>query len=114
MIEFTSVAFALLYSMLLLRWVREGRALLFAGTLAAGGMAYISKSTTMFGFVYFLALYIPYILYELYKEKEGEASLAGAVRYYAGKPVLTIIKPKIGYSLKFGAISLLISLILKM
>ena len=90
MIEFTSVAFALLYSMLLLRWVREGRALLFAGTLAAGGMAYISKSTTMFGFVYFLALYIPYILYELYKEKEGTPSFAGAVRYYAGKPVYII------------------------
>ena len=38
--------------------------------------------------------------------------LGESITYYAGKPVWSIMAPKIGYSLRFGAASLVISLVL--
>lgn len=38
--------------------------------------------------------------------------LGTSITYYAGKPITEIIAPKIGYSLRFGAVSLVISLVL--
>lgn len=38
--------------------------------------------------------------------------LGESITYYAGKPVWSIMAPKIGYSLRFGAASLAISLVL--
>lgn len=38
--------------------------------------------------------------------------LGKSITYYAGKPVWTVIQPKISYSLRFGAASLVLSLVL--
>lgn len=85
LIEYTGVFFALLYCYFLLVWIRKPDWLFFLLTILAGCMAYISKSTTMFGYVYFLALYIPFVLFGIYNTEKEEVSFKGFISYYLAK-----------------------------
>lgn len=50
--------------------------------------------------------------YKYFKNIITKFDFGNSISYYVGKPVWSIIQPKISYSLKFGAASLVLSLIL--
>ncbi len=85
LIEYTGVFFALLYCHFLLSWIRKPLWSFFLFAILSGSMAYISKSTTMFGYVFFLALYIPFVLLGLYNTEKDEGFIKGFIRYYFEK-----------------------------
>lgn len=53
---------------------------------------------------------VPVQLYKYFKNIVLHWDFGKSISYYAGKPVWEVIQPKIGYSLKFGAASLVLSL----
>lgn len=57
LVDFCSVSFALLYTVLLLKWLRSspGKPLLFLASIFCGFLAYLAKSTTIIPFVILLA-----------------------------------------------------------
>lgn len=55
---------------------------------------------------------VPVQLYKYFKGIVTEWDFGKSISYYAGKPVWSVIAPKIGYSMKFGAASLALSLVL--
>lgn len=85
MIEFTAVLFAVSYCYGITSWMRKPGWLFFIFALVCGSMAYLAKSTTMFVYVYFLAFYIPCLLFAEYKKENGSASVKGAIHYYSGR-----------------------------
>ncbi len=58
LIDYTSVLFALIYAYFFLKWLAERKTSYFAVSMIFGILAYLQKTTTMFGFVCFLGFYI--------------------------------------------------------
>lgn len=54
---------------------------------------------------------VPVQLYKYFKNIITKGDFGKSISYYVGKPVWSIIAPKIGYSLKFGVASLILSII---
>lgn len=54
---------------------------------------------------------VPVQLFNYFKNIILHWDFGDSISYYAGKPVWTVIAPKIGYSLRFGAASLALSLV---